>query len=609
MSASTYIVKAQYGRFVIENSSFLAIFIPAGGSAIFDQSDSSNTGHPIKISTTRDGTHASGSEYTTGVVVTGTAGSAGAKVQFTPETDGIYYYYCGNHPNMGSSISFIKTVFTDLGATAYDADEGDLTSSIKKEIYKGSELLATITSPHVNPWEVANISLPPTATENASYTIKYNVTDASSAVAQEYIKNININIITTNLDLPDDPEPEEFVAANSSTRWRIQTRSLDVSTEYGASNLMWREMLIKYEGGSSELGDYGTTQSSNGRYYFWVPEFEYGDGWGPQDSTSALKGLSNLFSNRRFLNKNGMDLFFPFGIYKPMNDNAQKVIYANQSWPEDCVDLTNRHGTNISDYVDSVIPVYNHDGTAGTDPNYSQFTTVSQVSDPPAYDDAEYSMTFDGFDADLWQFSTTMVPGFRYKSGGGAQYYMLGQSYELWYSRSFAKNGVYDDTVESGQTPLAVAAGLELENNPHLEFDGYMYYRGNQTTTTSSDAPIGDAIYAGDSHDGTTYRRFTYDIARKPLNSDHTLKTVADALKERRSNRTVTKNPAYSRRSEHWIDGAVKKFQSGEWYYPSNSPMTGTNFDTITASAPYVVAGKQFQNRYYFAKDFTIGST
>ena len=190
MATSTYIVKAQYGRFIIDNSSFLAIFIPAGGSAIFDQSDSSNTGHPIKISTTRDGTHAGGSEYTTGVVVTGTAGSAGAKVQFAPETDGIYYYYCGNHPNMGSSISFIKTVFTDLGATAYDADEGDLTTSIK-EVYKGSDLLATITSPHVNPWEVANISLP--ATEGASYTIKYNVTDASGAVAQEYIRNININ--------------------------------------------------------------------------------------------------------------------------------------------------------------------------------------------------------------------------------------------------------------------------------------------------------------------------------------------------------------------------------------------------------------------------------
>jgi hypothetical protein len=30
MATSTYIVKAQYGRFIIDNSSFLAIFIPAG---------------------------------------------------------------------------------------------------------------------------------------------------------------------------------------------------------------------------------------------------------------------------------------------------------------------------------------------------------------------------------------------------------------------------------------------------------------------------------------------------------------------------------------------------------------------------------------------------
>ena len=133
--------------------------------------------------------------------------------------------------------------------------------------------------------------------------------------------------------------------------------------------------------------------------------------------------------------------------------------------------------------------------------------------------------------------------------------------------------------------------------------------------SSSQEGEIGDAIFANDRHSQTTYRRFTYDIARKPLSQDHNLQTVADALKERRSDRTVTKIPANARRSNYWIDGAVKKFQSGDWYYPSNadaplkSPMADVDFASIEATTPYSVEGKQFQNRYYFAKDFTIGST
>ena len=76
------------------------------GTYRFDQSDSSNENHPLRFSTTSDGTHNSGSEYTTGVTTNGTPGNAEAYTQIVVATDApTLYYYCSNHPNMGGQAN------------------------------------------------------------------------------------------------------------------------------------------------------------------------------------------------------------------------------------------------------------------------------------------------------------------------------------------------------------------------------------------------------------------------------------------------------------------------------------------------------------------------
>lgn len=78
-----------------------------GSTYRFDQSNSSNSGHPLRFSTTSNGTHGGGSEYTTGVTTNGTPGSAGAYTQITVDASApsTLYYYCTNHSGMGGQIN------------------------------------------------------------------------------------------------------------------------------------------------------------------------------------------------------------------------------------------------------------------------------------------------------------------------------------------------------------------------------------------------------------------------------------------------------------------------------------------------------------------------
>lgn len=122
-------------KFQIDGLQQYDFTVARGNTIIFDQSDSSNSGHPLFVVTTEDGATSVG-----GLIVTGTAGTAGAKTTWTVAASAPdeVWYKCANHSGMGARIKVVDPavrLFTGYGSI-----------TINSQTYLGAGELGSLSS-------------------------------------------------------------------------------------------------------------------------------------------------------------------------------------------------------------------------------------------------------------------------------------------------------------------------------------------------------------------------------------------------------------------------------------------------------------------------------
>jgi hypothetical protein len=133
-------------RFNDFGTSAVTLDLQEGGTYTFDQSDSSNSGHPLRFSTTSNGSHGGGSEYTTGVTTTGTPGNAGAKTVITVASGAAtLYYYCTQHSAMGGQANTNSTFgSSNFGGSIQANVSANTTAGFSIVSYVGTSSAATV---------------------------------------------------------------------------------------------------------------------------------------------------------------------------------------------------------------------------------------------------------------------------------------------------------------------------------------------------------------------------------------------------------------------------------------------------------------------------------
>ena len=209
-------------KYAIDGSTQATLTLYKGHTYIFDQSYSSNSGHPLRLSTTSNGTHGGGSEYTTGVTTSGTPGSAGAftKIAIATDAPDTLYYYCTNHSGMGGTAN-LKTSLQ--GGASGSSSPITVSSLTNDEAY--NVRASAINAFGQSPYSAATSSSPAPA-------IGIRFAGESSSGKLNVIDKISIGSTGNATDFGDTSATRDRVSSGGNTTRGLVAGGREDSTQY-----------------------------------------------------------------------------------------------------------------------------------------------------------------------------------------------------------------------------------------------------------------------------------------------------------------------------------------------------------------------------------------
>ena len=286
------------GKFVIDGTSQQDMFIPKGVKYRFDVSDSSNSNHPLRFSTTSDGTHGSGSAYTTGITTSGTAGSSGAyvEVQLQQDAPDQLYYYCGNHSGMGAGAETAPVAVSSYGDSNVDTHLNTSGASSGQILgWNGSDYawvadsntgigeLSDDTSPQLGgDLDVVNRSIVSTSNQNINIT-----PNGSGKVVIDGISHPNADGNSGQVLSTDGSGNLSFASVGSLAGSGIQNVSDDTSPQLGANLDVVTHSIV-----STSNRDINITPDGSGKVV--LDGLSYPQADGSADQVLKTDGSGNL---------------------------------------------------------------------------------------------------------------------------------------------------------------------------------------------------------------------------------------------------------------------------------------------------------------------------